>query len=92
MEFCGAEITSRFFLAPLAGYTDAGFRALVAENGAAVTYTEMVSAKGMCYGSPGTDALLYTTATESNNFSAANPNLCVVPPRTHASASLRSWT
>lgn len=66
MEFCGAEITSRFFLAPLAGYTDAGFRALVAENGAAVTYTEMVSAKGMCYGSPGTDALLYTTATESN--------------------------
>ena len=64
MDFCGIKTTSRFFLAPLAGYTDAGFRALAVENGAALTYTEMVSAKGMCYGSPGTEALLYVTPAE----------------------------
>lgn len=64
MDFCGIKTTLRFFLAPLAGYTDAGFRALAVENGAALTYTEMVSAKGMCYGSPGTEALLYVTPAE----------------------------
>lgn len=58
-RFCGLNTDSRIFLAPLAGFSDAGFRALCAENGAGVTYTEMVSAKGMCYMSPGTEALLY---------------------------------
>lgn len=65
-DFCGTEVSSRFFLAPLAGYTDAGFRGIAADCGAAFTYTEMVSAKGMCYGSPGTDALLYVTAAEKS--------------------------
>ena len=58
-RFCGLNTDSRIFLAPLAGFSDAGFRALCVENGAGVTYTEMVSAKGMCYMSPGTEALLY---------------------------------
>lgn len=65
-DFCGIEVTSRFFIAPLAGYTDAGFRGIAADCGAALTYTEMVSAKGMCYGSPGTDSLLYVTEAEKN--------------------------
>ena len=58
--YCGLELGSPFFLAPLAGFTDAGFRALALDSGAALVFTEMVSAKGMMYGSPGTDALLYT--------------------------------
>lgn len=58
--YCGLELSSPFFLAPLAGFTDAGFRALALDSGAALVFTEMVSAKGMMYGSPGTDALLYT--------------------------------
>ena len=58
--YCGLELGSPFFLAPLAGFTDAGFRALALASGAALVFTEMVSAKGMMYGSPGTDALLYT--------------------------------
>ena len=38
------------WLAPLAGYTDLPFRLLCREQGAAVTCTEMVSAKGLIYG------------------------------------------
>ncbi|WP_084516111.1 tRNA dihydrouridine synthase [Desulfovibrio cuneatus] len=38
------------WLAPLAGYTDLPFRLLCRELGAAITCTEMVSAKGLIYG------------------------------------------
>ena len=33
-------------LAPMAGYTDAGFRAVCSLCGAGAVYTEMISAKG----------------------------------------------
>lgn len=59
------KLKSYLMLAPLAGFTDAGFRALCAGYGAGVTYTEMVSAKGLCYNNKGTEALLKTTAAES---------------------------
>lgn len=39
-----------FFLAPMAGFTDMSFRTLCSGFGAALTYTEMVSAKGLYYG------------------------------------------
>ena len=48
------------WLAPLAGYSDLAFRLLCRENGAAAACTEMVSAKGLVYGSPGTEPLLDT--------------------------------
>lgn len=38
-----------FFLAPMAGFTDSAYRTLCGEMGAALTYTEMVSAKGLYY-------------------------------------------
>ena len=47
-----------FFLAPLAGITDAPTRLLAKEMGAALVYTEMVSAKGMYYGNKNSDGLL----------------------------------
>lgn len=50
----------RPWLAPLAGYSDLPFRLLCREYGAAVCVTEMVSAKGLLYGSPGTADLLAT--------------------------------
>ena len=50
----------RPWLAPLAGYTDLPFRLLCREYGAAVCCTEMVSAKGLVYHSPGTRDLLLT--------------------------------
>ena len=37
------------FLAPLAGITDRAFREVCAEEGAGLTFTEMVSAKGIMY-------------------------------------------
>ncbi|MDO5536547.1 MAG: tRNA-dihydrouridine synthase family protein [Desulfovibrionaceae bacterium] len=48
------------WLAPLAGYTDLPFRVLCREYGAAVCVTEMVSAKGLEYGSHETWRVLAT--------------------------------
>lgn len=48
----------KFVLAPLAGFTDAPFRRLCFENCADLTYTEMVSAAGLAYGSSPTRHLM----------------------------------
>lgn len=45
-------------LAPMAGVTDEAFRALCLEHGASLTYTEMVSAKGLSYANEKTRHLL----------------------------------
>ena len=60
----GIETKNNVFLAPLAGYTNYPFRRLCAKYGAGLTCTEMVSAKGLKYGSENTRALLYTSAEE----------------------------
>lgn len=52
------------FLAPLAGYTNYPFRRLCKGYGAGLCYTEMVSAKGLKYGSENTKDLLYTDESE----------------------------
>jgi len=49
---------SGIFLAPMAGITDAAFRHVCIEQGAQFCYTEMVSAKGLEYGSKKTASLL----------------------------------
>ncbi len=48
------------WLAPLAGFSDLPFRLLCRYFGCAVACTEMISAKGLVYGSEGTSALLAT--------------------------------
>lgn len=60
----GLELLSNFLLAPLAGYTDVGFRKVCSKCGAGLTFTEMVSAKGLVYGNEKTDDLLHTTSDE----------------------------
>ena len=57
-EYLGLKLASPLVLAPLAGVSDAAFRKLAFEQGAALAYTEMVSAKGLYYKSPGTEDLL----------------------------------
>ena len=57
-KFCGFAPKNRFFLAPMAGITDAAFRTICADFGAAVTYTEMVSAKALVYDDRKTAGLL----------------------------------
>lgn len=46
------------FLAPMAGVTDKAFRILCREYGCGLVYTEMVSSKGLYYGSKKTNLLL----------------------------------
>ena len=52
------HVDSRLVLAPMAGVTDLAFRQICRELGAGLTVTEMVSAKGLVYRSPGTGELL----------------------------------
>lgn len=54
----------KYVLAPLAGFTDAPFRRLCCEGGAALTYTEMVSAAGLAHGSSPTRHLMETMEGE----------------------------
>lgn len=49
MKIGSVEIMGRAVLAPMAGVTDLPFRMICARMGAALTYTEMVSAKGLYY-------------------------------------------
>ena len=48
------------FLGPMAGITDLPFRILCREQGCGLTYSEMISAKGIYYKSPNTEELLNT--------------------------------
>lgn len=57
----GVTTPNNLFLAPLAGYTNAVFRGMCENLGAGLTFTEMVSAKGLCFGSEGTRELLQLT-------------------------------
>lgn len=50
--------TDKLVLAPMAGVSDAVFRRIAHEKGCGLSYTEMVSAKGMYYKNPGTNELL----------------------------------
>lgn len=54
------QISNNIFLAPMAGYTDYAFRHLAIQMGAGLTFTELVSAKGLVYGGNGSKDLLYS--------------------------------
>lgn len=56
----GLNIQGRFFLAPMAGVTDVVYRRICRSRGAALTYTEMVSAKGLYYNDRKTKELTKT--------------------------------
>ena len=59
MKIGNIELCGRLVLAPMAGVTDAAFRHICRELGAAMTTTEMVSAKALTYGDRKTKDLLY---------------------------------
>lgn len=52
-------------LAPMAGVTDAAFRAVCRENGADITYTEMVSSRALVFQDSKTKTLLHRNDGES---------------------------
>lgn len=64
MKIGNIEITGPLTLAPMAGVTDFAFRGVCRALGAALTTTEMVSAKALTYGDEKTKALLYIPPEE----------------------------
>ncbi len=58
------DFEQKIILGPMAGVTDLPFRILCKEQGADIMITEMVSAKGLMYGSKKTDLLLKTCPLE----------------------------
>lgn len=58
LKIANVQLESPFLLAPLAGVTDSAFRRICKEKGAALVYTEMISAKALCYGDRKTESLL----------------------------------
>ncbi|MDE6273694.1 MAG: tRNA-dihydrouridine synthase family protein [Clostridiales bacterium] len=64
IDIAGLHCPNNVFLAPLAGYTNYPFRKMCMRLGAGLTFTEMVSCKGLSYGNEETKKLLYC-GTES---------------------------
>ena len=58
MQIGNVTINGKLALAPMAGVTDLAFRHICREHGAALTVTEMVSAKALCYKDKKTPRLL----------------------------------
>ena len=59
VEIAGMVCPNNVFLAPLAGYTNYPVRSMLLRLGAGLTFTEMVSAKGLHYQNEETKKLLY---------------------------------
>ncbi len=57
-ECAGLNFPNNVWLAPMAGYTDLAYRRMCISLGAGLTFTEMVSAKGLHYGNAETAKLL----------------------------------
>ncbi len=55
---------NNLFLAPLAGFSDFAMRQICIKYGAGLTFTEMVSCKGLLYDNENTKDLLFTTSDE----------------------------
>jgi len=64
LKIGNVTLDNPFFLAPLAGITDAPTRRICREMGAALVYSEMVSGKGLYYGQAKTRELLYVDPAE----------------------------
>ena len=64
MKIKNVKIKNNLFLAPMAGYTDVGFRKLAKKYGVGLTCTEMISAKALTYNNKKTYDLLVTSQSE----------------------------
>ncbi|MEW8955097.1 tRNA dihydrouridine synthase DusB [Clostridium sp.] len=64
MKIRDIEFKNNVFLAPMAGVTDISFRGLCKSMGCGLVYTEMVSAKGLCYENEKTKELLKISEEE----------------------------
>ena len=60
------QVKNNIFLAPMAGYTDYAFRHLALKLGAGLTFTELVSAKGLILGGSANGELLFSGEDTKN--------------------------
>lgn len=58
------QISGNLFLAPVAGYSDAAFRAICRDSGASLCYTEMVSSEALTRGSDKTHDIMLRAPNE----------------------------
>lgn len=65
LKIGGVTLKNNLILAPMAGYGDVAFRRVCREYGAGLTVTEMISAKGLVYGSDKTEEMLRLDPTET---------------------------
>jgi tRNA-dihydrouridine synthase B len=64
VKFGSISLANNVFLAPMAGITNITFRLLCKEQGCGLVYTEMISAKGLCYKDKKTQSLLKIDSNE----------------------------
>jgi len=64
MKLGNLKLNNRVFLAPMAGISDLPYRRLMKHFGAALVFTEMISANGLHYGGGGTTDLLHSSPDE----------------------------
>ena len=64
VEIAGVSVPQTAALAPMASVADTSYRLLCMEHGACMTTSELISAKGLCYGSKGSAELCQITAQE----------------------------
>ena len=65
IDIAGMTCGTNVFLAPLAGYTNHPFRTMCMRLGAGLTFTEMVSAKGLAYNGTNTWRVLATVPQDT---------------------------
>ena len=64
VRICGQDVPQTAALAPMASVADTAYRTLCVQHGACMTTGELISAKGLCYGSRGSAELCRITEAE----------------------------
>lgn len=92
IDYLGIELQSPFIMAPMAGITDGAFRYICHKMGCGLSFTEMVSAKGLFYNSKGSEELMLITPEEGPvgiQFFGSEPDvLADAARRTNASPNV----
>ena len=70
------ETENNVFLAPLAGFSDYAMRSVCLSYGAGLTFTEMVSCKGLLYDNEIFSTLLPRKKLNAYRYSEMIPELC----------------
>ena len=78
MKIGNLTFENKVFLAPMAGVTDSAFRRICVEQGCGMVTTELISAKGLYYGSENTEALLKLTKEEKTEIMKKCPDISQV--------------